>query len=130
MENLQVEGQYGKKPILKFLDAQPPAELVVEVLQKGGGPEIAKGDMISCHYLGQVWNGSVFDNSYDRGETLDFPIGVGMVIAGWDQGLVGQTIGSRVVLSIPPHLGYGEAGVPAAGIQGGDTLVFVTDIVG
>ena len=48
MENLQIEGQYGQKPTLKFRDAQPPAELVVEVLQKGDGPEIAKGDMISC----------------------------------------------------------------------------------
>ena len=83
------------------------------------------------HYdLGQAWQGGIFDTSYDRGATTSFPIGVGMVIAGWDQGLVGQQVGSRVLLSIPSHLGYGDRGVPQAGIKGGDTLVFVVDIVG
>ena len=55
---------------------------------------------------------------------------MGVVIAGWDEGLVGRQIGSRVLLSIPSELGYGERGVPQAGIRGGDTLVFVIDIVG
>ena len=54
---------------------------------------------------------------------------VGMVIGGWDRGLVGQRVGSRVLLSIPPDLGYGQRGVPQAGIKGGDTLVFVVDII-
>ena len=53
-----------------------------------------------------------------------------MVIRGWDDGLVGQRVGSRVLLSIPSELGYGERGVPQAGIKGGDTLVFVTEILG
>ena len=71
----------------------------------------------------------MFDNSYDRGQPLSFPIGVGMVISGWDQGLVGQRVGSRVLLSIPPEFGYGSRGVPQAGIGGEDTLVFVVDII-
>ena len=88
------------------------------------------GDNIVAHYLGQTWNGDVFDSSYDRGRPLDFQVGVGMVIRGWDDGLVGQRVGSRLLLSIPSELGYGDRGVPQAGIRGGDTLVFVTEILG
>ena len=84
----------------------------------------------TADYLGQVWDGNVFDNSYDRGAPLSFQIGVGMVIPGWDEGLVGKRVGDRVLLSIPAELGYGERGVPQAGIPGGATLVFVTDILG
>ena len=129
MENVSVKGQFGEKPELVFVSSEPSDELLVEVLEEGDGPVVEAGDTIVCNYLGQVWDGGVFDNSYDRGAPLDFQIGVGMVIAGWDDGLVGQRVGSRVLLSIPPHLGYGEFGVPQAGIGGGDTLVFVTDIV-
>ena len=68
-------------------------------------------------------------HSFDRGQPLSFQIGVGMVIRGWDEGLVGQRVGSRVLLSIPSELGYGSRGVPQAGIKGGDTLVFVTEIL-
>ena len=99
------------------------------VLSRGDGDLVEAGQEIEVHYLGQTWGGRVFDNSYDRGSTITFPIGQGAVISGWDDGLVGQQIGSRVLLSIPPHLGYGDRGVPQAGIRGGDTLVFVVDIV-
>ncbi len=129
MKDVTVSGDFGSKPALSFSDSQPPEELLVEVLEEGDGPVVEAGDVIVCDYLGQVWGGQVFDNSYDRGAPLDFQIGVGQVIAGWDDGLVGQRVGSRVLLAIPPHLGYGEFGVPQAGIKGGDTLVFVTDIV-
>lgn len=130
MEGVSVSGEYGKKPSLSFDGAVASPELEVEVLVQGDGPKVEPGDDIICNYLGQVWNGSVFDNSYDRGAALDFQIGVGMVIRGWDDGLIGQRVGSRVLLSIPSDLGYGEYGVPQAGIKGGDTLVFVTDILG
>lgn len=122
-------GAFGEKPVITFPGETAPSELVVDVLVQGDGPEVAAGDNIVVHYLGQSWGGEVFDNSYDRGATIDFPIGIGAVIGGWDKGLVGQTLGSRVLLSIPPHLGYGERGVPQAGIAGGATLVFVVDIV-
>lgn len=130
MDNVTVEGDFGSKPTLAFADSVAPGELVVEVLEEGNGPVVEAGETILCNYLGQVWDGNVFDNSYDRGQPLEFQVGVGMVIAGWDQGLVGQRVGSRVLLSIPSDLGYGARGVPQAGIRGGDTLVFVTDIVG
>jgi peptidylprolyl isomerase len=126
----EATGSFGEKPTLTFPDAAAPAELEVVVLSRGDGDLVEVGDDLVVHYLGQGWGGHVFDNSYDRGESISFPIGVGAVIGGWDEGLVGQQIGSRVLLSIPPHLGYGDRGVAAAGIKGGDTLVFVVDIVG
>ena len=125
----KVDSDFGVKPTLTFPDAPAPTGLVVKVLKEGEGRVVKPGDRISAHYLGQVWNGKVFDNSFDRGATLDFQVGVGQVIRGWDQGLVNQTVGSRILLSIPASLGYGDRGVPQAGIKGGDTLVFVTDIV-
>lgn len=124
-----VDSEFGKKPTLTFPGTPAPDGLVVEVLREGTGRIVTAGDTISAHYLGQVWDGQVFDNSFDRGAPLDFVVGVGQVIKGWDQGLVNRTVGTRVLLSIPAHLGYGDRGVPQAGIKGGDTLVFVTDIV-
>ncbi|MEE6273103.1 FKBP-type peptidyl-prolyl cis-trans isomerase [Georgenia wangjunii] len=123
-------GSFGDKPVLTFPGGPAPEGLQITVLEPGSGELVNGGDTIVVNYLGQVWEGSVFDNSYDRGETIAFPIGMGVVIGGWDDGLVGQQIGSRVMLSIPPEHGYGERGVPQAGIKGDDTLVFVIDIVG
>lgn len=123
-------GSFGDKPVLTFPDAPAPEGLEVVVLEQGDGAEVEAGQSIEVNYLGQTWDGQVFDNSYDRGSSISFPIGVGAVIAGWDDALVGQHAGSRVLISIPPHLGYGERGVPQAGIGGGDTLVFVVDVLG
>ena len=126
----QVQGSFGQKPKLVFSGQQAPAELEVSVIKEGDGQVVEEGDYIACNYLGQVWDGNVFDNSYDRGQALSFQVGVGQVIAGWDSALVGLKVGTRVLLSIPPELGYGERGVPQAGIKGGDTLVFVPDVLG
>lgn len=123
-------GTFGDKPVLEFPENAAPEELAVVVLEQGTGEEVQAGQSIDVNYYGQVWNGRMFDNSYDRGSSIQFPIGVGAVIAGWDDALVGKQIGSRVLVSIPPHLGYGERGMPAAGIGGTDTLVFVVDILG
>ncbi|WP_067781909.1 FKBP-type peptidyl-prolyl cis-trans isomerase [Actinomyces vulturis] len=125
-----VSGSQGTKPVLSFPGTEAPEGLQIQVLDEGNGQVVEAGDTIVCHYLGQSWDGDVFDNSYDRGQPLSFQIGVGMVIRGWDDGLVGQRVGSRVLLSIPSELGYGDRGVPQAGIKGGDTLVFVTEILG
>jgi peptidylprolyl isomerase len=122
-------GSYGDKPELTFPEDAAPAELQVQVLEQGTGDVVEAGQTIEVHYLGQVWGGSVFDNSYDRGSSIGFPIGVGRVISGWDNGLVGQQIGSRVLISIPPHEGYGPMGNARAGIRGDDTLVFVVDVI-
>ena len=123
-------GGFGDKPELTFPASGAPADLAVQVLHQGSGDTVEAGDDIEVNYYGQVWDGRMFDNSYDRRSSISFGIGVGQVIGGWDEGLVGQQVGSRVLLSIPPHLGYGERGMPQAGIRGTDTLVFVVDIVG
>lgn len=123
-------GSFGDKPNLTFPDVTPPPKLTVDVLQAGQGPVVESGQTIDVDYLGQVWGGRVFDNSYDRGSSIQFGIGIGQVIAGWDSGLVGLPVGTRALLAIPPHEGYGPHGNPRAGIGGEDTLVFVVDIKG
>lgn len=125
-----VEGELGAAPTVTFSGGTPPAELESVVLTEGDGPTVEAGDLLVAHYQGQIWDGDVFDSSYERGAPAGFPIGVGAVIPGWDAGLVGKQVGSRVLLSIPPEQGYGEAGQPAAGIGGEDTLVFVVDLIG
>ena len=103
--------------------------LVVSVLIKGTGPVVAAGQTVSMQYTGIVWaTGTVFDSSWTSG-AVDFPIGSGQVIAGFDEGIVGQTVGSRVLVAIPPDKGYGAEGNAQAGIAGTDTLVFVVDIL-
>jgi peptidylprolyl isomerase len=118
------------KPTIKVPSSPAPTSLVVQPLIKGTGPVVTAGQTITVHYTGVIWaSGKQFDSSWDRGEPVDFAIGQGQVIAGWDEGLVGQTVGSQVLLVVPPDKGYGEGGQPNAGISGTDTLVFVVDIL-
>jgi len=125
-----VAGSFGVKPTFMFPGTGPPTTLASTVLHQGAGPVVGKGELLVANYLGQVWDGKVFDNSYDRKVAAGFVIGAGKVIPGWDSVLVGQKIGSRVLMSIPPAQGYGPMGNARAGIKGTDTLVFVVDIVG
>jgi peptidylprolyl isomerase len=122
-------GGFGEKPTLTFPSTDPPPSLQRVILSEGTGPVTQSGDWLITNYLGQVWGGDVFDNSYDRGSTSAFQIGVRKVVPGWDVGLVGVPVGSRVLLSLPPADGYGSAGKSDAKIGGTDTLVFVVDIV-
>ena len=125
----KVTGDAGKKPTVKAAGAQP-TKLSSKVLTKGDGPEVKKGELLVADYLGQTWrDNKVFDNSYDRGQPAGFPIGVGQVIKGWDDTLVGVKAGSRVELVIPPAEGYGTQGNSQAGIKGDDVLVFVVDVI-
>ncbi len=116
---------------LDFTDAhQPSGELIATTLVKGDGAVVKKGQTLTVNYLGQVYDAAKpFDESYSK-EPAEFPIGVGQVIDGWDQRLVGRTVGSRVILEIPPAQGYGKQGNEQAGIKGTDTLFFVVDILG
>jgi len=118
------------KPTITVPKRTAPTELVVQTLIKGTGPVVTAGQTITVHYTGVIWaSGKQFDSSWDRGSPTDFAIGAGQVIAGWDEGLVGQTVGSQVLLVVPPAKGYGANGQPSAGISGTDTLVFVVDIL-
>lgn len=117
-------------PTITLPEGEPPAELVVQPLITGEGPVVEQGQTITVQYTGVTWpGGEVFDSSWENGSPAQFPIGVGQVIPGWDAGLVGQPVGSQVLLVIPPAQGYGEQGQPSAGIEGTDTLVFVVDIL-
>jgi peptidylprolyl isomerase len=123
----------GKAATIKVPSANPPKSLTVKPLVKGSGTKVAKGDYLVVQYTGVIWkNGTTpkpFDSSWSRSEPFAFNIGAGQVVPGWDKGLVGQTVGSRVMLVIPPADGYGTAGAPSAGITGKDTLVFSVDIL-
>lgn len=115
---------------LDFSSAHKPSgKLIATTLVKGDGAKVKKGQTITVDYLGQVYDADKpFDESYSK-DPAEFPIGVGQVIKGWDERLVGRTVGSRVILEIPPADGYGETGNESAGIKGTDTLFFVVDIL-
>ena len=114
-----------------FAEANKPSKNLLDTtLIKGEGAVVEKGQTIAVDYLGQVYDAKKpFDESYSKDPT-SFPIGVGQVVPGWDKALVGKTVGSRVILSIPPADGYGKEGNESAGIKGTDTLFFVVDILG
>ena len=107
----------------------PPADLLIEDLIEGDGAEAAPGHEVEVHYVGVAWSTrSQFDASWDRGDTFTFGLGAGQVIAGWDQGVAGMKVGGRRQITIPPHLGYGKAGAGGV-IKGGETLVFIVDLI-
>jgi len=121
----------GESPTITIpKNVTAPKTLQVKTLIKGTGPVVKKDQLIVVQYTGVIWRtGKVFDSSWSRSEPFSTPIGEGQVIPGWDDGLVGQTVGSRVMLVIPPADGYGSSGSSSAGIKGTDTLVFVVDIL-
>jgi len=114
---------------LDFTDIAPLSdELLVEVVEEGDGPTVEAGQTITADYFGQLPDAEEpFDESFSS-QPFSAPIGQQQLIQGWDQGLVGVPVGSRVVMSVPPDLGYGEGGSPPV-IPGGATLFFVIDII-
>ena len=123
-----VSGTIGVKPVIVFPASAPPTTLVSDVLIDGHGPTVSANDLIVANYLGQVWGGKTFDNSYDRRKVLATPLS--KLVPGWADGLTGKAVGSRVLLALPPSEGYGVNGNTTAGITGTDTIVFVVDILG
>ena len=127
-----VSAKAGSAPTLTFSSSSPPSGLVTKTLVKGNGPKIVKGEYVIAQYVGYIWRTKkAFGSSWSSGTPFGFVVGASpeQVIPGWDKALVGQTVGSRVLLSIPPAEGYGSAGQSQAGIKGTDTLVFVINIV-
>lgn len=123
--------------LVAILDLQPPAIpeptevgalLEVEDLVAGTGDPVESGDTVTVHYLGTLTDGTVFDASWRRGMPFTTTIGVGMVIPGWDQGIVGMREGGRRLLKIPSDLAYGERGSGAA-IPPDTPLLFVVDLI-
>lgn len=87
-----------------------------------------KGDTVSVHYTGKLEDGTVFDSSVERGQPIQFPLGTGRVIPGWDQGILGMCVGEKRKLTIPPHLAYGKQGAGRV-IPPDSTLIFTTELV-
>lgn len=105
-----------------------PDGLVAQDLITGDGPVVQDGQSVTVHYTGWLWDGDKFDSSWDRSAPSTFTLTSGQLIDGWVQGLVGKTVGSQVLLVVPPELGYGDQGQGDT-IPGGSTLVFVVDIL-
>jgi FKBP-type peptidyl-prolyl cis-trans isomerase len=127
-----VTAHTGGAPTITVPGNTPPTGLVTKTLIKGSGPKLAKGQYVIAQYTGYIWRTKkVFDSSWSSGSPFGFVIGASpaQVISGWDTGLAGQTVGSRVMLVIPPKDAYGTTGASQAGITAKDTLVFVVDII-
>ncbi len=117
------------RPVVTIPEGEPPADLLVEDEVIGEGAEATSGSRVVVHYAGVAWStGREFDASWNRHETFDFRLGAGEVIQGWDRGVAGMRVGGRRRLTIPPELGYGSRGAGGV-IKGGETLVFVVDLV-
>ncbi|MFD0145202.1 MULTISPECIES: FKBP-type peptidyl-prolyl cis-trans isomerase [unclassified Streptomyces] len=118
-----------EKPEVDFPGGEPPADLEIKDIWQGDGEVAGAGDFVKVHYVGVAFStGEEFDASWNRGSALDFQLGVGQVIAGWDQGVQGMKVGGRRQLVIPAHLAYGDRGAGSA-IAPGETLIFVCDLV-
>lgn len=129
----------GKAPKITVPKVDPPADLVTKVLLQGDGAAVKPGETIVAEYLGVLWrDGKPFDSTWEAGRhpfaariaKIDANTTQSGVIEGWVKAIVGQKVGTRLLLVVPPKLGYGKGGNSDAGIKGTDTLVFVVDILG
>ena len=108
--------------------AVPNENLQIELLQAGSGPAVEAGQTVTVHYTGWLEDGTKFDSSHDRKEPFQVAAGVGQVIGGWDQALIRLRGGDKARLTIPPHLAYGEQGIPPI-IPANAALVFELEIL-
>ena len=128
LDDVTVTGKFGDEPKVEFDPAMSVKETEVKVLSKGDGPTVKATDQVTVDYQGlNGRTGEEFDSSWTKGQPATFPLDG--VVPGFKQAIEGQTVGSRILVAIPPDQGYGSAGNPAAGIQGTDTLVFTIDII-
>ena len=123
-----------KKKQAELLDSvaagydETPSGLRYKILQEGNGKQATKGANVSVHYKGKLLDGTVFDSSYKRKEPIDFPVGVGQVIAGWDEGILLLKVGDKARFVIPSNLGYGERGAGGV-IPPNATLIFDVELM-
>jgi FKBP-type peptidyl-prolyl cis-trans isomerase len=114
-------------PVTETTGTKSSEELKIEESEVGTGEEVKKGDTILIHYTGTLSDGTKFDSSYDRGEPFETQIGVGAVIQGWDEGVVGMKTGGKRKLIIPPSLGYGDRQMGS--IPANSTLIFDVELI-
>lgn len=132
----QVKADKEEPAVISVPKNDPPKELVDDVLIEGKGEEVKKGQTVYMQYSGAAWKpnegkpeAKLFDSSWKTGAPFTTQIGAGQVIKGWDDGLVGKKVGSRVLLVVPPELGYADQ-AKGADLPKNSTLVFVVDILG
>ncbi|WP_306312080.1 FKBP-type peptidyl-prolyl cis-trans isomerase [Streptomyces hydrogenans] len=117
------------KPTVEPIQGDEPTDLVITDLGVGEGQEAVPGTDVTVHYVGVAHStGEQFDASWDRAQPLQFRLGGGQVIQGWDKGVAGMKVGGRRRLEIPPHLAYGRNG--KGGIKPNETLIFIVDLLG
>jgi peptidylprolyl isomerase len=125
----QSSGAEKTKPKVTVPSGPPPKKLEIKEIEKGTGAEAKTGDEVSVQYLGVGYDSKEeFDSSWSRNEPFSFPLGAGLVIKGWDQGVAGMKVGGRRELIIPSNLAYGPAGSPPT-IGPNETLIFVIDLL-
>ncbi len=124
---------YTQKSTVKVLQTKKQMtvtnKLLIEDVKEGTGSAVVSGDTVVINYQGTLTNGEEFDSSYKRGVPFETAIGVGRVIQGWDEGVVGMKIGGKRKLTIPSDKAYGEQGIPGA-IPPNATLIFTVELVG
>lgn len=126
--SVEVTGEYGSEPIVAITPGDPVTELEVTDVIVGEGDPLPAGATLTADYVGYGGaTGQMFDASWIRGEPATFPLD--NVILGWQEGLVGMQVGGRRLLVIPAELGYGNNPPPGSGIEAGETLIFVVDLV-
>jgi peptidylprolyl isomerase len=126
--SVQVSGAYGSEPEVTITPGDPVTELQVTELVPGSGDGLTAESTLTANYVGYgAATGQMFDASWLRGEPATFPLAG--VILGWQEGLVGMQVGARRLLVIPAELGYGDNPPPGSGIEPGETLIFVVDLV-
>lgn len=127
--SVEVSGEYGTQPEVVITPGDPVTELEVTDIIVGEGDALQAGATLTADYVGYGGaTGQMFDASWVRGEPATFPLS--NVILGWQEGLVGMQVGGRRLLVIPADLGYGNNPPPGSGIEPGETLIFVVDLVG
>jgi len=131
-EAREAEEKAAQKALLDTVAAgyeETASGLRYQILQKGNGKQATKGAGVSVHYKGQLLDGTVFDSSYKRKEPIDFNVGIGQVIAGWDEGIQLLKVGDKARFVIPSNLGYGAAGAGGV-IPPNATLIFDVELMG
>ena len=118
-------GVTDRKDVKKAVASKKFTKIVVT---KGRGAKAVSGKTVSVHYTGLLTTGKKFDSSRDRGKPFTFPLGAGRVIKGWDKGVAGMKIGEKVILVIPPEMGYGDQGAGGV-IPPKATLVFEVELL-
>ena len=130
---LEVDAQTKRRRVPRVPRSSPaaittPSGLTYLITKKGTGRQLKAGDTVIMNYTGMLTNGAKFDSSYDRNVPLAFKLGIGKVIAGFDEGLAKLRIGDHAILVIPGKLAYGPTGIPNV-IPPDATLIFVIEVV-